>query len=204
MADTKKMSKEEATKRYNISMKRLRKRPVAPSTEGKIMKLFSGVKSKRGNIEKTKSVSPGNVAERFDKFLKGAPLTSQQRTSLYNAANTVYKNFLKDAEKGITSVEKKIKNLPEEVGRDRDITPSSKKIARTKKQIPRGRARIAAMRVQDPEVGQEGPYKDNPGFTHKEGKLVGEAVRYERKKTKQNKAHGGKVYANGSRKPKTR
>ena len=198
MADTKKMSKEEATKRYNISMKRLRKRPVAPSTEGKIMKLFSGVKSKRGNIEKTKSVSPGNVAERFDKFLKGAPLTSQQRTSLYNAANTVYKNSLKDAEKGIDRAEKKIKK-----GTAKYPELNVKRI-KEKNIIPRARARIAAMRVQDPEVGQEGPYKDNPGFTHKEGKLVGEAVRYERKKRKQNKAHGGKVYANGSRKPKTR
>ena len=103
MADTKKMSKEEATKRYNISIKRLRKRPVAPSTKRKIVGLFSGAK------KRTEQPSPGNVAERFDKALKGVPLTSQQRTSLYNAANTIYKNSLKDAEKGLSRAEKKIK-----------------------------------------------------------------------------------------------
>ena len=191
MADTKKMSKEEATKRYNISIKRLRKRPVLPSTQKKIMGLFSGAK------KRTEQPSPGNVAERFDKALKGVPLTAQQRTSLYNAANTVYKISLKDAEKGISRVEKKIK--------EGTIEPSVKaKRIKKEKLIPRTRARIASLKVQDPEVGQEGPYKDKTDAFYDEGKAIGESAQYERKQRKQNKAHGGKVYANGSRKPKTR
>ena len=192
MADTKKMSKEKATKLYNMTMKNLRKRPVSPSVEGKVMRLFAGTK------KRTEQPSPGNVAERFDKALKGAPLTSQQRTSLYNAANTVYKISLKDAEKGLSRIDKKIK----EGGAEADHIKVKK--IKEKNIIPRTRARIAAMRVQDPEVGQEGPYKDKTDAFHDEGRAVGDAARYERKKRKQNKAHGGKVYANGSRKPKTR
>jgi len=184
------MTPEQATKRYDRIMKQL----SSPSkrTTGKMMKLFAG------SNKKTKPASPTNVAERFDKALKGVPLTAQQRTSLYNAANTVYKISLKDAEKGISRIEKKIKK-----GTAKYPELNVKRI-KEKNIIPRARARIASLKVQDPEVGQEGPYKDKTDAFYDEGKAIGESAQYERKQRKQNKAHGGKVYANGSRKPKTR
>ena len=95
------MTPEQATKRYDRIMKQLSS--PSKSTTGKMMKLFAGTN------KKTKPASPSNIAERFDKALKGAPFTPKQRTSMYNSANKIYKNFLKESEKGLSRAEKKIK-----------------------------------------------------------------------------------------------
>ena len=154
------MTPEQATKRYDRIMKQLSS--PSKSTTGKMMKLFAGTN------KKTKPASPSNIAERFDKALKGAPFTPKQRTSMYNSANKIYKNFLKESEKGLSRAEKKIKE-----GTAKYPELNVKKI-KEKNIIPRTRARIASLKVQDPEVGQEGPYKDTTDFFADEGKAIGD------------------------------
>tara|TARA_R110000824_G_scaffold375827_1_gene566802 strand:- start:83 stop:667 length:585 start_codon:yes stop_codon:yes gene_type:complete len=163
------MTPEQVTKKYNQTMKRLSS--PSKSTEGQVLKLFTGIG------KKTKPAGPSNVAERFDKALKGVPLTAKQRTSMYNSADKIYQNFLKDSEKGLDRAEKKIKKA---------TTDPSIKVNKIKAKniIPRARARIASLKVSDPEVGQEGPYKDKTDFQSDEGKIIGKAARYQRRMAK--------------------
>ena len=175
------MTPEQATKRYDRIMKQLSS--PSKSTTGKMMKLFAGTN------KKTKPASPSNIAERFDKALKGAPFTPKQRTSMYNSANKIYKIFLKESEKGLSRAEKKIKE-----GTEKYPELNVKKIIE-KNIIPRTRARIASLKVQDPEVGQEGPYKDTTDFFADEGKAIGDAARYEKHMAKKDvkRNMGGRV-----------
>jgi len=165
---------------YDKTMKLLSSPPLGMTK--KINKIFAGTN------KKTVPPTPGNVAERFDKALEGIPFTAKQRTSMYNAANKIYKNFLKDSEKGISRIEKKIK--------EGTIEPSVK-VKKIKKSniIPRTRARIASLKVQDPEVGQEGPYKDTTDFFANEGKAIGDAAQYEKRMAKKDvkRNMGGRV-----------